>query len=530
MMQISHWNGLSSVTNPAENPSTGFLLRSAREGRVQVLRAAATRAGGAAAAVRTLQLLHQQVRARSRTAPHPLDVCCCVRALGCGEDLSSTVHATARALARSRVSSLRVGASPPAEWADGARCAPLGIGRHARGSAHRARILAAVRAGGGASRTRLRTVSPVRAREQAGRPPGGKIGGPKSRPDESATPRGSGSNLGVGVILPTGSSAMSHRLILPRRGAWTLRHPPLARCYASRARPPAAAAALATHSHERPRGAPRPSAQRRGLCATSSESLSDELVRFAGYSQTSVTLKATLDTGLGLLLDSRGPAPNEALSLRRRTLIQIATFLRRELPVRLARRVLDLHSLPQGLHAMPSVVLVREWYEQSFAEIRRSPPPIDIESESAFARLLQAPPPRCRPHTPHATRAVRRARRSAVACTQGIYERHAPTLVTMAKGVHELRNELETSRGDRCDGPPLTRARGPSPAARPRPFRRSISLIPRQLPLLRRERRARVPRQVLHEPDRHPDPHRPVPRAEARGGRAADGVRAPAWE
>lgn len=194
-------------------------------------------------------------------------------------------------------------------------------------------------------------------------------------------------------------------------------------------------------------------------------------MRFAGYSQTSVTLKATLDTGLGLLLDSRGPAPNEALSLRRRTLIQIATFLRRELPVRLARRVLDLHSLPQGLHAMPSVVLVREWYEQSFAELRRSPPPIDIESESAFARLLQAPPPRCRPHTPHAARAVRRARRSAVACTQGIYERHAPTLVTMAKGVHELRNELETSRGDGCDGPPPMRARaGPRRRRAPGPF------------------------------------------------------------
>ena len=147
------------------------------------------------------------------------------------------------------------------------------------------------------------------------------------------------------------------------------------------------------------------------------ESLDDEMRRLANYQQTSVSLKASLDTGLGLLL----PA-NEAesgLTRRQRTLIQIATFLRRELPVRLARRVIELQQLPEGLHAMPSVQRVREWYIQSFVELRRSRMPVDVESEAEFHRLLQ-----------------------------NIYERHAPTLITMARGVYELRQTLYKKHGE----------------------------------------------------------------------------------
>jgi hypothetical protein len=135
---------------------------------------------------------------------------------------------------------------------------------------------------------------------------------------------------------------------------------------------------------------PRPSHFSTSLPATGGsdthETLQQELERLAGYAQTSVSLKATLDTGLGLLLQhqsQQGVAADE-LTRPQRTLIQIATFLRRELPVRLARRVVELQGLPDGLHSMPSVQRVREWYEQSFIEIRRSTPPTDVESELAF--------------------------------------------------------------------------------------------------------------------------------------------------
>ena len=148
------------------------------------------------------------------------------------------------------------------------------------------------------------------------------------------------------------------------------------------------------------------------------ETLDEEMLRLASYAQTSVSLKATLDTGLGLLLPQGDDGESE-VSRRERTLIQIASFLRRELPVRLARRVIELQQLPEGLHSMRSVQRVREWYEQSFVEIRRSRQPVDAETEAEFFELIS-----------------------------NVYERHAPTLITMARGVHELKQALHAKHGD----------------------------------------------------------------------------------
>lgn len=44
-------------------------------------------------------------------------------------------------------------------------------------------------------------------------------------------------------------------------------------------------------------------------------------------------------------------------------------FLRKELPVRLANIMKEIHLLPENLLSMPSVELVRSWYERSFEEI-----------------------------------------------------------------------------------------------------------------------------------------------------------------
>jgi pyruvate dehydrogenase kinase 2/3/4 len=48
------------------------------------------------------------------------------------------------------------------------------------------------------------------------------------------------------------------------------------------------------------------------------------------------------------------------------TLFRASLFLSEELPIRLAHRVQDLGSLPEGLNEMPSIERVQEWYAQSF--------------------------------------------------------------------------------------------------------------------------------------------------------------------
>lgn len=48
------------------------------------------------------------------------------------------------------------------------------------------------------------------------------------------------------------------------------------------------------------------------------------------------------------------------------TLFRASNFLSEELPIRLAHRVQELDSLPDGLNEMPSVKKVRDWYAQSF--------------------------------------------------------------------------------------------------------------------------------------------------------------------
>ena len=130
------------------------------------------------------------------------------------------------------------------------------------------------------------------------------------------------------------------------------------------------------HSAARGRQAEAPGSigAARGVCshpgrAARHESPEGELRRLAGYDQTSVSLKVTLDTGLGLLLRADDHL-DDGVTRRERTLMQIASFLKRELPVRLARRVLELRALPEELDQMPSVRRVHDWCARRMAPPR----------------------------------------------------------------------------------------------------------------------------------------------------------------
>lgn len=130
------------------------------------------------------------------------------------------------------------------------------------------------------------------------------------------------------------------------------------------------------------------------------------LRRLSKYQQTGVSLRTLIDAGKEHVKELGQGSKTTP------TLLRVASFLHRELPIRLSRRVAELDGLPM-LHKMPSVKLVREWYAQSALEISRCPKPACETSESAHANLIAQ-----------------------------IYERHSAVLITMARGAHELRMSM----------------------------------------------------------------------------------------
>jgi pyruvate dehydrogenase kinase 2/3/4 len=93
--------------------------------------------------------------------------------------------------------------------------------------------------------------------------------------------------------------------------------------------------------------------------------------------------------------------------------VQVAGFMRRELPIRLAHRIQDLERVPY-MSEMPSVIAVKKLYTQSFLELVEFDEKIIHQNEEEeFARLVEA-----------------------------IYSRHSKVLVQMARGAYEFRDAI----------------------------------------------------------------------------------------
>lgn len=72
-----------------------------------------------------------------------------------------------------------------------------------------------------------------------------------------------------------------------------------------------------------------------------------------------------------------------------RQLVLSAQFLHNELPVRLAHRVAELENLPYGLSAKPHVLKVRDWYVESFKDLKAYNKIKDAGDEQQFTTLLR---------------------------------------------------------------------------------------------------------------------------------------------
>lgn len=97
-------------------------------------------------------------------------------------------------------------------------------------------------------------------------------------------------------------------------------------------------------------------------------------------------------------------------------LIDSCRWLHQELKIRLAKQVKYLNEFPKGLNLMPSVNVVRHWYTTSLRQVVEAMPPVNMTEQIAYSEMLQQ-----------------------------IYDRHAPTTISVARGVHELKMEYAYS-------------------------------------------------------------------------------------
>ncbi|KAJ0980011.1 hypothetical protein J5N97_015485 [Dioscorea zingiberensis] len=129
--------------------------------------------------------------------------------------------------------------------------------------------------------------------------------------------------------------------------------------------------------------------------------VADEVQRWGSMKQTGVSLRYMMEFG------SR---PTE------RNLMRSAQFLHKELPIRIARRAIELQSLPFGLSEKSAVLKVRDWYLDSFHDLRSFPEIKDKDEELAFTQMIKM-----------------------------IKVRHNNVVPAMALGVQQLKKDLSPS-------------------------------------------------------------------------------------
>mmetsp|Transcript_14686 Transcript_14686/g.22643 ORF Transcript_14686/g.22643 Transcript_14686/m.22643 type:complete len:424 (-) Transcript_14686:1212-2483(-) len=153
----------------------------------------------------------------------------------------------------------------------------------------------------------------------------------------------------------------------------------------------------------------------------SSNNTKEEIAKHAKQPQTSVSLQTLMQTGRGEFLHRTHKDLEDTISPERgathKVLEQVAGFLRRELPIRLAHRIQELDDVPY-MKEMPCVIEVKKLYTQSFLELVEMENKImNPDQEESFARLVET-----------------------------IYNRHSKVLVQMARGAYEFRDAVRNGQ------------------------------------------------------------------------------------
>ncbi|KAJ8467622.1 hypothetical protein OPV22_030174 [Ensete ventricosum] len=105
-----------------------------------------------------------------------------------------------------------------------------------------------------------------------------------------------------------------------------------------------------------------------------SKALAEEVRRWGAMKRNGVSLRYMMEFGAR-------PTPTN--------LLLSAQFLHKELSARIARRAIELESLPLGLSGKPAVLKVRDWYLDSFRDLRSFPKIKDPRDELSFTQLIK---------------------------------------------------------------------------------------------------------------------------------------------
>lgn len=113
---------------------------------------------------------------------------------------------------------------------------------------------------------------------------------------------------------------------------------------------------------------------------------------------------------------------NTTNKLSKQNMIKISSsHLYKEIPIRFAHRIQDLNLFPYGLNHNHNVNLIRDWYLTSFEELVKDPEPKTQQEIEQFGLKIK-----------------------------NIYNRHSPTILTLTKGLFELKeNGLIEDKDDK---------------------------------------------------------------------------------
>jgi len=136
---------------------------------------------------------------------------------------------------------------------------------------------------------------------------------------------------------------------------------------------------------------------------------------FLSKNSTKISLQTLMKTGRGELLN-RTYRDESFMYSNERVLMQVANFIRHEMPIRLAHRIHDLDQVPM-MREMPSVQAVKSIYINSFLELIDQPVIRSPRDEEDFAKTLES-----------------------------LYENHSNVLIQMAQGAYELREAVRSGQ------------------------------------------------------------------------------------